>query len=308
MRRSIWLIAAQRIISSDTPVSGVGPRRRQSPLRRLRPGPRAAQGEMLELTWDDIDVDAAELTIDLQLQRVGHELLHRETKTPHSDGTLPLPDICAVALSDHRRRQDRLRHAVGDAWHDFGFVFTTRYGTRIEPRNFNRYLGPALRRRWRSTHHHPGRAAYLRRLAPGRPRRASAGGHADPAARAVRDHHGDLHGGVVGGNAGGVEEVGRVVGSLIQGYCGTLLLYSPDSPVVAGGITTLSWGCGGPPGTRTPNLWIKSLVRGDSVRRPVIVRPSPHAPSCVRRHPRWSCSRARLHAIGGGCSSSTGPR
>jgi integrase len=27
----------------------------------------------------------------------------------------------------------------GDAWQDLGFVFTTRYGTPIEPRNFNRY-------------------------------------------------------------------------------------------------------------------------------------------------------------------------
>jgi integrase len=28
---------------------------------------------------------------------------------------------------------------AGDAWQDFGLVFTTRFGTPIEPRNFLRY-------------------------------------------------------------------------------------------------------------------------------------------------------------------------
>jgi integrase len=94
---------------------------------------------MLGLTWDDVDIEGAELTIDLQLQRIGHELLHRETKTPTSDSTLPLPGICAVALTAHRTRLLRMRETAGQAWHELGFVFTTRFGTPIEPRNFNRY-------------------------------------------------------------------------------------------------------------------------------------------------------------------------
>jgi integrase len=32
-----------------------------------------------------------------------------------------------------------VRDAAGVAWRSTGFVFTTRYGTPIEPRNFNRY-------------------------------------------------------------------------------------------------------------------------------------------------------------------------
>ncbi|MGC4790243.1 hypothetical protein ACLQ22_20715 [Micromonospora sp. DT178] len=44
------------------------------------------KGEMLGLIWADVDLDAGELTIDRQLQRVGAELLHRETKTAASDG------------------------------------------------------------------------------------------------------------------------------------------------------------------------------------------------------------------------------
>jgi integrase len=97
------------------------------------------KGEMLGLTWHDLDLTVDELTIEHQLQRVGHELLHRETKTPSSDATLPLPGICSIALADHQAAQQRRRLEAGSAWQGSDFVFTTRYGTPIEPRNFNRY-------------------------------------------------------------------------------------------------------------------------------------------------------------------------
>jgi integrase len=48
------------------------------------------KGEVLGLTWDDVDLDSAELTIGRQLQRVRGQLLHRETKTHASDATLPV--------------------------------------------------------------------------------------------------------------------------------------------------------------------------------------------------------------------------
>ncbi len=32
-----------------------------------------------------------------------------------------------------------LKQQAGPAWHDTPYVFTTRYGTPIEPRNFNRF-------------------------------------------------------------------------------------------------------------------------------------------------------------------------
>ena len=43
-----------------------------------------------------------------------------------------------TALKARRRRQDADRARAGDGWIDTGLVFTTRYGTPIEPRNFNR--------------------------------------------------------------------------------------------------------------------------------------------------------------------------
>jgi integrase len=97
------------------------------------------KGEMLGVTWSGIDLEAAELTVDMQIQRVGKELLHRETKTPTSDDTLPLPEICAVALQERATAQKAAKKEAGEAWQPTDLVFTTRFGTPIEPRNFNRY-------------------------------------------------------------------------------------------------------------------------------------------------------------------------
>jgi integrase len=95
-------------------------------------------GRSAEPFWDDVDLDQAELSIALQLQRVRGQLLHRETKTEGSDATLPLPAICVTALQQRRQEQLEAREAAGKAWQRSGLVFTTRYGTPIEPRNLSR--------------------------------------------------------------------------------------------------------------------------------------------------------------------------
>ncbi|HSV64795.1 MAG TPA: site-specific integrase [Mycobacteriales bacterium] len=96
------------------------------------------RGELLGLPWSGVDFDNAEITIGWQLQRIAGQLLHRQTKTEASDTILPLPDLCAAALHEHRQRQERWRADAGPAWHDDGLVLTTRYGRPIEPRNFHR--------------------------------------------------------------------------------------------------------------------------------------------------------------------------
>lgn len=96
------------------------------------------KGEVLGLTGDDVDLAAGELSIGWQLQRVGGQLLHRETKTQTSDATLPLPHICATALELRQAARQHDRDRAGIAWQDSTLLFTTRYGTPIEPRNFNR--------------------------------------------------------------------------------------------------------------------------------------------------------------------------
>lgn len=104
------------------------------------------KGEVLGIPKDSIDLEAAELDVSWQLQRVQRELLHRETKTQASDATLPLPNICVTALRLHEERQQQRKDAAGDAWVETSFLFTTRYGTPIDPRNFNREFDERCRK------------------------------------------------------------------------------------------------------------------------------------------------------------------
>ncbi|WP_197042592.1 tyrosine recombinase XerC [Microbispora rosea] len=97
------------------------------------------RGEVLGLTWDCVDLAGQELWISHQLNRVRGELLHRHTtKTDGSAASLPLPELCVTALKHRRRVQDDARKDAGERWKDSDLVFTTKYGTPIEPRNFNR--------------------------------------------------------------------------------------------------------------------------------------------------------------------------
>ena len=96
------------------------------------------RGEVLGLAWELVDLDQAELFVGEQLQRVSHKILRRETKTEASEAPLPLPAICVAALKLRKNQQDAARRAHSERWTDTGLVFTTRYGTPIEPRNFNR--------------------------------------------------------------------------------------------------------------------------------------------------------------------------
>jgi integrase len=96
------------------------------------------RGEVLGLAWDQVDLEDGELYVGEQLQRVRHQLVRREVKTETSEAPLPLPDLCIAALKIRQKQQDANRARAGDGWIDTGLVFTTRHGTPIEPRNFNR--------------------------------------------------------------------------------------------------------------------------------------------------------------------------
>ncbi|MET7928282.1 site-specific integrase [Streptomyces sp. NPDC005349] len=105
------------------------------------------RGEVLGLTWKSVDFERGELYVDHQIQRAGRQILHRETKTEDSDDYLPLPAVCIKALRMRRAQQSGDRTAAGDGWQDDrGLVFTTKYGTPIEPGNLTRMFALRTRR------------------------------------------------------------------------------------------------------------------------------------------------------------------
>ena len=100
-----------------------------------------SKAEVLGLTWTGADLDTAQLDTSWQLQRVGGQLIHNkraETEDPDAGFTLPMPGICSAALRLRAEEQAAARERAGARWQVSGLVFTTRWGTPIEPRNFNR--------------------------------------------------------------------------------------------------------------------------------------------------------------------------
>ncbi|WP_219668231.1 tyrosine-type recombinase/integrase [Streptomyces bambusae] len=105
------------------------------------------RGEVLGLTWKSVDFEAGQLYVDHQIQRAGRQILHRETKTEDSDDFLPLPALCLKALRMRRAQQTGDRKAAGELWQGSNdLVFTTKYGTPIEPGNLTRMFALRARR------------------------------------------------------------------------------------------------------------------------------------------------------------------
>jgi integrase len=97
------------------------------------------KGEALGLRWDDVDLDDATLRVTGTLKRrTGKGLVRDTPKTERGRRTIPLPNVCVEALRTHKSRQSAERLAVGPAWANSGYVFTTPIGTPIDPRNLTR--------------------------------------------------------------------------------------------------------------------------------------------------------------------------
>ena len=94
------------------------------------------QGELLALRWQDIDLQAGELTVRHSLQRFTRELA--ETKTDRSRRTMHLPPRVTAALAAHRERQTVVPVS--------GLVFCTAAGEPLHSVNVTRSLHRALNR------------------------------------------------------------------------------------------------------------------------------------------------------------------
>ncbi len=105
------------------------------------------RGEVVGLRWENLDLDKREIRVRTQRQRVRGEAYEDDPKGRRRKQTLPLPAICLAPLRWQRMRQTAMRNAAGDQWKETGYVFTTRTGRPIEPRNlyrsFTRVAGTA---------------------------------------------------------------------------------------------------------------------------------------------------------------------
>lgn len=96
------------------------------------------RGEIVGLRWENLDLDKREIRVRTQRQRVRGEVYEDDPKGRRRKQTLPLPAICIAPLRWQRMRQSAQRDRAGAAWNETGYVFTTRTGQPIEPRNLYR--------------------------------------------------------------------------------------------------------------------------------------------------------------------------
>jgi integrase len=88
------------------------------------------QGEILALTWENIDLDARRLSVNATLQRRGGRFHLEPTKTAKSRRTVSIPTPLGDVLGERRQRQREARLLAGPAWDtSFGdLVFTGHNG------------------------------------------------------------------------------------------------------------------------------------------------------------------------------------
>lgn len=101
------------------------------------------RGELLGLTWDDLDIDSdtPSVTIRRALKRIPHEGLEvSEVKTAGSRRRVRLPSQTVDRLKRHRENQDLERMVLGKAWPakplGVDLVFRSPIGTAVDPDNF----------------------------------------------------------------------------------------------------------------------------------------------------------------------------
>lgn len=104
------------------------------------------QGELLGLSWEDVDLEAGTLRVRRQLQRIDGAYALTELKTEKSRRTLSLPAVAVQALRAERAKQAESRLFLGPAWQDIGAVFTNAAGGYLNNSSTTHRFEQGLRR------------------------------------------------------------------------------------------------------------------------------------------------------------------
>ncbi|MFB8266368.1 tyrosine-type recombinase/integrase [Streptomyces sp. NPDC055955] len=96
------------------------------------------RGEIVGLRWSDLDLDNRVLYVRQQTQR-RRGVLYDDDPKSRRRRVVPLPGLCIAPLRWHRMRQAAARAKAGETWATGSdYVFTTRTGRPVEPRNVYR--------------------------------------------------------------------------------------------------------------------------------------------------------------------------
>jgi len=87
------------------------------------------RGEVLALTWSDVDLDAGEIRIEKQHAYLpGNGIFTKDTKTSGSVRVVSIPATVISMLKKHKTEQLEQRLKLGDQWQDHNLIFTAWNG------------------------------------------------------------------------------------------------------------------------------------------------------------------------------------
>ena len=102
------------------------------PLYLLAATTGMRRGELAGLTWRNVDLDAARLTVNQQILSVGYNIIKSSLKSATSRRTIDLDPLTVAELRRHRRNQLEQRMATGRRSDD-GYVFAKPDGSPVHP-------------------------------------------------------------------------------------------------------------------------------------------------------------------------------
>ena len=95
------------------------------------------RGELLALTWDNVDLDQREIRIKRSLGRRSTGLVD-PPKTERGRRTIRLPAVAADVLRTHQQRQANHKERYQEICQDNNLVFADEFGQFINPMNLTR--------------------------------------------------------------------------------------------------------------------------------------------------------------------------
>ncbi len=127
---------------------------RLRPLWLLYATTGARRGELLGLTWDDVDLEGSTITIRRALVPVRYSVVVSEPKTRSGRRTISLPPAAAGILKRHRAAQKEEKMEHRDIWaaersqaaHGFDLVFTREDGAELHPDRVSKLFEHAVKK------------------------------------------------------------------------------------------------------------------------------------------------------------------
>ena len=105
------------------------------------------RGEVLALTWDDVDIKNGLISVNKTLNRVKEhnkkskkktKLIVNNPKTENSNRIIPIVDSIIKLLIQQKKLIEKEKKIAGANYEDNNLVFPTETGTYIDPGNYNR--------------------------------------------------------------------------------------------------------------------------------------------------------------------------